>query len=435
MKSLKQARRFFFRLLPMMVITLVFGIFLIAFAIKSENANGESGEISESIKIEIKLDDASVEEVASGDKYTEYPGVMIFYDGDEVKRYNITLRGRGNSTWEQPKKPYQIKIDEKDTLVGANNAKKWVLLADYFDASHLRNDLALYFARMINEKYANDGEFAELTINGEDVGLYYLTEKIKIAKNSVDIRDKLGILVEHDSLWSECEAVSNKGDCFVVKNVVDEAEKENALTDFMKSYNKLEEAVDRGDFEVIDEIIDMESFVQYYLVSEFTVNPDAYASSFFMYKDGEDDKIHAGPVWDFDFAFANKAWLEGENYNDFSPWNEMERRIDAFGGLYTKDGEILNMEKNARMSQIMYKMMDIWDFRDVVRKYYRQYVMGKSEGFLKYLEQRAEEIRKMVKKDEKIWEKEGFEEEVEFLYDWISQRFQFMDEKYGEEKF
>ena len=48
---------------------------------------------------------------------------------------DMSMKGRGNTTWGLPKKPYQIKLDSKQDILGMGKAKKWVLLANYGDRS------------------------------------------------------------------------------------------------------------------------------------------------------------------------------------------------------------------------------------------------------------------------------------------------------------
>ena len=436
--------KFFIKILPLVVIFfIILSVLFLIYVLNKKNTIKDDAA-KEMARIEIELDDGAIlEEINNGDKHIEYSGTMKIYDGSFVVdgqkfiEYRVTIEGRGNSTWNNPKKPYQIKMNNKVSLLGMDKSKKWVLLANYFDKSYLRNDLALYFAEMVEEKYANGGEFIELSINGEPLGLYYLIEKVNVAKNSVNLRDDLGILVEQDNLWSECEAVSKNGGCFIVKDMVDESMREEALADFMEKYNELEIAIKEEDFEKIERLIDVESFVKYYLISEFTVNPDAYVTSFYFYKDGKKDKIHAGPVWDFDFALANADWGEWILADNFSPENEMERRAAAEGGEYVKGDDILYLDVNSHISKLFYNLMDINKFRTEVKKYYQKYILGKKNKILEHLKNQASYIEEKALEDEKIWKREEgeFKDEVKFLYDWVSRRLDFMDERYGAEKF
>ena len=115
---------------------------------------------------------------------------------------------------------------------------------------------------MIEEKYRVKGEFVELDIDGGYLGLYYLTTKVEIGKNSVDLRDKYGILVELDTMRRDDEdcVVTSFNECLVVKDAVFEDDEEilaEATEDFLHDYNKLESAAKKGDFNKVKKYIDV----------------------------------------------------------------------------------------------------------------------------------------------------------------------------------
>ena len=270
--------------------------------------------------INIELNGVSLEEINGGDKDIKYSSNRLaIREGGITREYDdIVVKGRGNGTWTQEKKPYQIKFNEKVDLFGLGKAKKWVLLANAMDATNLRTAAAFRLEEMLDMKYRFSGEFVELYINNRYEGLYYLTHAVEVGKNVVDLKDSMGILVELDNLYYEWERYykTGNGDYLLVKDVVDEMNEEEAMRRFLKAYDEFERAVAEKNYERVKELVDIESFAQYYLLSEFLVNPDAYWTSFYMYKDGDSDKIHAGPGWDFDLAFANRRWINwmGQNF-------------------------------------------------------------------------------------------------------------------------
>ena len=110
----------------------------------------------------------------------------------------VKIKGRGNSTWTFPKKPYKIKFDEKVSLLGEPADKEWVLLANYPDKTSLRNKTAFEMGRMSSLDYTCRTHFVELVLNGEYCGTYQLGEQLKIAKHRVDVGDD-GFLLEVDA--------------------------------------------------------------------------------------------------------------------------------------------------------------------------------------------------------------------------------------------
>ena len=98
------------------------------------------------------------------------------------------IRLRGNSTYECPKKPFRIKFDQKQSLFGLPKAKSWVLLANYYDKSQMRNYLAYLTANKLdNLDFQPASIFVEVEINGEYQGLYLLCEQMETGTGRVDI--------------------------------------------------------------------------------------------------------------------------------------------------------------------------------------------------------------------------------------------------------
>ena len=104
------------------------------------------------------------------------------YDGE------LEIRGRGNSSWEAPKKPYRVKLGSKADIfrIGAN--KHWTLLANYYDPSLSRNKLSYDFSGELG-LVSMDSENVILIMNGEYQGVYQLCEHIRIDKTRINITD------------------------------------------------------------------------------------------------------------------------------------------------------------------------------------------------------------------------------------------------------
>ena len=117
-------------------------------------------------------------------RVVNYDG-MVEYDG-ELKK----IKGRGNGTWRQnQKKPYNITLPHKTEILGLKKGKKYCLLANDKDNSHLKNWLALNIAKELGTEYPVECEHAAVWFNGRYAGLYLVTNKVDISKSSVDIHD------------------------------------------------------------------------------------------------------------------------------------------------------------------------------------------------------------------------------------------------------
>ena len=383
--------------------------------------------------LDISLKDTDLETIKSGEKMTVYEGneVLLRNGGVEDNFYNVELRGRGNSTWEQAKKPFQIKFRHAVDILGLGKARKWVLLANYFDDTNLRNDIAFYLAEMLGEEGAR-GRFVELYFNGEYEGLYYLVHKVEIGKSSVDLRDEAGVLFELDAeerVNGNCSR-GTLGGCLVMKEAVnnnDEIEENIAHLDFMEDFYAAEEAASIGDYEGVGEYLDMISFAKYFLISEFTVDPDAYSMSFFMHKDGPNDKIHAGPIWDFDFALGNQKWAWWANNADFfSPETLMQQKKSALG----LDGE----EENMKISKLLYYLMEMPEFQNLVKDIFNQKLSGRVMELEVMMSQSAKNLHGAILRDTEKWEKGDFDTEMKYLLDWIHRRYLRLEKEFGDEK-
>lgn len=383
--------------------------------------------------LQINLANTSLEEIHAGDKAVKYPGNgLVLSDGLATQEFeNVEIKGRGNSTWGMDKRPYQIKFDHKVDLLGMGRAKKWVLLANFWDVSQLRNDVALKLAEMLDMEYTTRGRYVELEIDGDYRGLYYLMHKVDIGKGSVDLRDPLGVLVELDNLHQENCYWSEKGACLTLKDAVNEDMQEVGMNAFVEDFSLLEAAAEVGDYATVESVIDVESWAKYFLLSEFTVNPDAYATSWFLYKDGEEDKIHAGPAWDYDFALGNRDWGWHTTENFYSPELNMVRELDAMGGEYVLDGEVFEKEPDRNIVRVMYYLMKMPEFRAEVERIFNEKMSGRGNELLGHLEWQAERIYEGYLDDYEKWGRGEYTDEVEYLTDWVGRRYRHFEMEYG----
>lgn len=388
-------------------------------------------------RLDVSLNEVSLAEIGEGAKDIKYSDnrVKLSSEAGVEEFEQVELKGRGNSTWIQPKHPYQLKFSEKADLFGMGAARKWVLLANYLDYSLLRNDTAFYLERMLESDFAMSGEYVELYVDNEYIGLYLLTPKMEIGKNRINLKNPLGILMELDNLHSaeETHYTSAAGHWLLADDVVQPARTDEAVADFMESFNQLELAAERGDFTTVNQLIDVESFAKYYLMSEFTVNPDAYDTSYYFYKDGAADVIHAGPGWDYDFALGNRVWGWAYNEDFYSPFATRVQEKYAFGGELYYDEELGEMAERAPetgVSRLFYYLMRMPDFENAVKSVYRKQLLGLKDELIAHMRERAELIREAALRDSEKWEHD-FDAELEYLMEWVGNRYDYFDDEYG----
>jgi len=231
----------------------------------------------------------------------------------------LQIRGRGNSTWGMPKKPYRLKLTDKQPLLGMPASKDWVLLANYSDKTLMRNSLAMDLGTKIGMTWTPRTAFVEVYLNGRYDGLYLLSENIKIAKDRVNIdqlaegdvaADKItgGYLLEVDFRQDGHTMFSAIDQLPIVFQ--DPEAPAQAQEDYIKQYiDGFEAVLYSGDFANpvtgYAAYIDVDSFVRWFIVNEIFRNVDAQMwSSCWMYKP-RGGKLHMGPLWDFDIAAGN----------------------------------------------------------------------------------------------------------------------------------
>lgn len=375
-------------------------------------------------ELRITLEGVGLDEIKENNKEIKYFGNMMVL-GD-LAFEDVEIKGRGNATWNQPKKPYQIKLPQKTDLLGLDKRRKWILIAGYWDDTSLRTDTAFYIERMVGEKYAYDGRFVELYIDDEYEGLYYLTRGIEIGKNAVDLRDPLGALVELDNVYGRAETpfyITGNGECLMAKDVVDKDNVESAMESFVESFNELEAAVRERNYAKITEVADVKSFAQYYLVSEITANPDAYFTSQYFYKDGLDDKIHAGPAWDFDISL-NNVRVRGETDTDLN----MTKVVPV---EYFESAD----EQYGQWSRLFARLIRFSEFEREVKKVFRGRMAGRKVLLLEHIIGQAAKIYDAAMRDGERWEKDEYVVNVRKMLAWINKRFDYLEREYGTERY
>ncbi|MBR3253052.1 CotH kinase family protein [Candidatus Saccharibacteria bacterium] len=414
--------------IPLILISLFVLIATIYKIIEIISANNSATDFP---KLEISLTEVPIEQIDANSKDIKYPGNTATFTINKTSTTfdDVEIKGRGNTTWQQLKKPYQIKTMDESNILNLGENKKWVLLANYLDTTHLRNDIAFHLEKLLNEKYRSKGSFIELYIDSLYHGLYYLSDKIEISNSRINLADPLGIIIEIDNIHEDptiCKR-SQTNDCVTIKDVVSQNYQEEAFQNFLDSFNLTIEAINKKDYYQIQNLIDIDSFAKYFLLNEFTVNPDAYSTSFYMYKDGNGDKIHAGPGWDFDLAFSNKSWVtQGVDIDSsYSPFETM------FFKSYINNPE--EVPYIYSLSTVIYDLMDIPEFETKVKEIYQSTLSGHKEDLLNYIKSQADYIRPAALRDQERWKlKTNFDEEVDYLIDWVSKRYDHFEEVYGQ---
>ena len=218
------------------------------------------------------------------------------------------IRGRGNSTWGYPKKPWRLKFDKKTSMFGLGAEKSWVLLANYLDPTVLMNDIAFETGHRLGLEFTNHSIHVELFMNGTYRGNYQLTEQVQVNKNRVNIDEDEGFLLELDDYFDEEWKFYSDILKLPVMVKSPELTNEAGMGFIKKAVNDLENAMYANNFpnSGYRDLIDVESLINFMLVNDFVGNREIrHPKSLYMYRDkGAGSKIHLGPLWDFDWGFG-----------------------------------------------------------------------------------------------------------------------------------
>jgi hypothetical protein len=273
------------------------------------------------------------------------------YDG----RINIEIRGQSSQMY--PKKSYGFETQDEYgdnlnvSMLGMPEENDWILYGPYSDKTLIRNALAFHLARSMGG-YASNTRFCELVINDEYRGIYLFMEKIKRDKNRVDI----ATLTPADTTGDECTGG------YIIK--VDKTDDEQSpgwfsieppysgwARFFFQCHDPAPDEIVPSqeiyiqnliqEFETVlisdhfnDPVagyaryIDANTFIDHFILREFSKEIDSYKYSTFMYKDkdSKDGRLKMGPFWDFNLGFGNvnfgherAMYIDGWMYNTGHP--------------------------------------------------------------------------------------------------------------------
>ena len=271
-----------------------------------------------------------------------------------------TIKGRGNWTWRGfDKKPYKLKFDTKQKVLGMPNNRHWCLMAcadDYL--GFLKMPAGFRISEAVGLRWTPRMCPVELVLNGKYMGLYFLTEHVRIAANRVNIVEQEdretdsqaltgGWLVEIDNYPSENNITFTEGNGQRIMVSLKEPE---TLSSAQRTYieNQLytlnDALYDAGSN--LPDLLDMQEAARYYLVQEIMEDCESYHGSCFLYKDrdslGVADKWKFGPVWDFGNAYGRhqEQWIyENPSFEQYwigqlATWPAFQQAVGEQWWLY-----------------------------------------------------------------------------------------------------
>ena len=277
------------------------------------------------ITTENKKPITSKEDYLNAAYYLDAKGIAGYENiGSATAPLNMEIKGRGNYSWSGfDKKPYRIKLADKQPLLGMKKSKHFALLAHADDSNdrkgYMRNAVGFELSKMIGMAYTPDAKPLEVVLNGDYIGLYFLTETIRVDKDRVNIVEQEdmetdsenitgGWLVEIDNYDSDPHiTITEGGDVYTMWVTYKTPEvlsyqQEQYLTQQIMLLDNLIYGDKNSD--KLWEYLDMDALAKFYIVQEITDNYESFHGSCYLHKDmGANAKWHFGPVWDFGSSF------------------------------------------------------------------------------------------------------------------------------------
>lgn len=269
----------------------------------------------------------------------------------------MKIKGRGNSTWGMPKKPYKIKLNSANSMLGMPSDKEWVLLANYSDKTLMRNEIAFELGRRLGMAYVPRTRTVEVSVNGFNQGTYLVTEQVKVSPSRVNISGN-GYLLELDRRMDGTYFTTSRSVPYVVKEPSTlSADQMSYISGYVQEAEDILNSVNFADpVNGYAKYIDVDSFIDWFIVNEISKNVDApnFSSSYFYKEAG--GKLFMGPLWDFDLGFGNCDYADAEFPTGWwvranSPWFSrlfadpvFEARVRArWNQLKSKSGDLGGM--------------------------------------------------------------------------------------------
>ena len=263
---------------------------------------------------------------------TEYIYCTIHYTDEEdvTTQYDeVKIRGRGNSTWNMPKKPYRIKFAEKEKFLGKGYAKtkNWTLIANAADKTMMRNAVTFSMGEFTSLKFNPAYKFVDLILNGEYQGTYMISDHIDVRPHRVNITEQDLPLTEESNITGgylmEVDGFK-EGNCFTTDfysapiriHYPDDEDIVESQNNYIRQYiYQWEKVLHSNTFANVTggyrSLTDTMSLADWYICTEVSANIDGFYSTY-CYKEQDDQHLYVGPRWDYDIAYNNDYRVRSE---------------------------------------------------------------------------------------------------------------------------
>ncbi len=271
-------------------------------------------------------------------------GAIVTPDGQIDNTTIKKIKGRGNTSWDKPKKGYNITYDKKVGIAGMEKNKKYSILPNYQDDSLSRNRILYDLSDAVGLPYASDSRYVDFYVNGYYWGSYLMCEKIEAGSLVPEVDDEGylnedGTVKEDFAFIAEVDASAGDDDYWVSTNNMKITIKAPEIDPGQPGYDEVKAYV-KEKFSAfytatsasgkLADYADVDSVAKLYLINELGKNWDSGVSStFFTYRPDENGvyKFYGSPVWDYDNSMGNATGVGWDlrnigvtDYEDYTGW-------------------------------------------------------------------------------------------------------------------
>ena len=376
------------------------------------------------------------DQITSKEEYTTATFIIHTINNGKYSSETIQteIKGRGNSTWNWPKKPFRLKLASAKKLLGMPSSRHWALLANFADKTLLRNKLASSVSKYFGLKYGPRSEMVELVMNGWHWGTYEVTEVPKIATDRIDITSikstngvvSGGVIFELDerrgeqynfqtSIANQIFTIKDPDDLNTTIPEVAQPRLDYCINILQTAENSLYSDNFKDVTNGYQKYFNTQSVVDWYLTQELFKNIDLSRYSVYMFIDTKNNnKITFGPTWDFDLSSGlledyssirgtENAWVsrfyEDENFRQLIKDRWASKRNDL---LYFINNRLNTDSRNIYIGQ--QKNFNFWNnFYDIITNEYPAF-----------------------------HQESNFENDIFYLKSWLRNRVEFLDRQFSD---
>ena len=359
-------------------------------------------------ELTITTTDPSIAEIPSKDYYLEGTLAVNGRGGYEDYTGKTEVKGRGNSTWGYPKKPYRLKLNKKAEICGLGKAKNYVLLANHLDPTLMLNSVAFKIGRLLELPFTNHAIPVDVVLNGIYKGSYLLTEQIEVKENRVDLDENNSVMWELDSYWDD--EPKFKSTAFNLPVMVKDPDLTTEQFEYWKKdFNAFTTQFAKEPLEgnsYVD-MIDIESVAKFLITFNLVHNMEINnPNSVFLHKEGN-GKYVMGPIWDFDWAY------------------DYEGTSNHFGRYNTP---LFSSSMNGVGTAFFQRFLQDSRVKAIYKRTWQDFKNNKLDALLQYVDDYAVMLKPSVERNSELWENtRSFDTKVKELKTWLRNRADYID--------